>query len=113
MSLLPQYPAQPTRSIVDAVDVLIEEGPTLGRPLVDRVELEPDHRALIPLFGRRLKELRPLGTDVRILFTYGPDRTLILLYAGDKSGQWTSWYQRAIPAAARLYRDYLAETDQE
>ena len=34
---------------------------------VDRVELEPEHRELIPLFGRRLKELRPLGTDIRIL----------------------------------------------
>ena len=68
MSRLPQYPSQPTRSIVDAVDVLAESGPTLGRPLVDRIELEPDHRELIPLFGRRLKEIRPLGTDVRILF---------------------------------------------
>jgi len=29
-----------------------EVGPTLGRPLVDRIEVEPDHRELIPLFGR-------------------------------------------------------------
>lgn len=56
MSGLPQYPAQPTRSIVDAVDVLAETGPTLGRPLVDRIELEPDHRDLTGVFGRRLKE---------------------------------------------------------
>ncbi len=112
MSTLPQYPSQPTRSIVDAVDVLAETGPTLGRPLVDRVELEPNHRDLIQLFGRRLKELRPLGTDVRILFTFAPDRTPVLLYAGDKSGEWNDWYRRAIPAAARLYRDYLAATNQ-
>lgn len=112
MSSLPQYPSQPTRSIVDAVDVLADLGPTLGRPLVDRIELEPDHRGLIPLFGRRLKEIRPLGTHVRILFTFAPDRTLVLLYAGDKSGEWNDWYRRAIPEAAHLYREYLDATDQ-
>jgi len=111
MLKLPQYPSQPTRSIVDAVDVLAEFGPTLGRPLVDRIELEPDHRGLIPLFGRRLKELRPLGTDIRILFTFAPDRTLILLYAGNKAGAWNDWYRRAIPEAARLYREYLSATN--
>ena len=108
---LPQYPSQPTRSIVDAVDVLAETGPTLGRPLVDRIELEPDHREFVPLFGRRLKELRPLGTDIRILFTFAPDRTLVLLYAGDKAGAWNDWYRHAIPEAGRLYRDYLATTN--
>jgi hypothetical protein len=112
MLRLPQYPGQPTRSIADAVDGLAEIGPTLGRRLVDRIELEPDHRGLIPLFGRRLKELRPLGTDIRILFTFAPDRTLVLLYAGDKSGGWNNWYRRAIEEAAGLYRDYLAATNQ-
>ena len=112
MRTLPQYPGRPTRPIVDAVDVLAETGPTLGRPLVDRIELEPEHRELIPLFGRRLKELRPLGTDIRILFTFAPDRTLVLLYAGDKAGAWKDWYRRAIPKAARLYREYLATTNQ-
>lgn len=112
MRALPQYPSQPTRSIVDAVDVLAETGPTLGRPLVDRIELQPDHRELIPLFGRRLKELRPLGSDIRILFTFAPDRTLVLLFAGDKAGEWSTWYRRAIPEAGRLYRGYLATTNQ-
>lgn len=111
MRTLPQYPSRPTRSIVDAVDVLAETSPTLGRPLVDRIELEPEHRELIPLFGRRLKELRPLGTDIRILFTFAPDRKLVLLYAGDKAGAWNDWYRRAIPEAARLYHDYLATTN--
>lgn len=112
MRSLPQYPVHPTRSIVDAVDLLAEVGPTLGRPLVDRIELRPDHRDLVPLFGRRLKELRPLGTDIRILFTFAPDRTLVLLYAGDKGGAWNDWYRRAIPAAGRAYADYLDEIQQ-
>jgi hypothetical protein len=34
-------------------------------------------------------------------------------YAGDKSGAWNAWYRRAIPEAARLYRDYLANTNQK
>lgn len=113
LSGLPQYPDQPTRSIVDAVDILEEVGPSLGRPLVDRIELEPDHSDWTPVFGRRLKELRPLGTHVRILFTFSPDRTLVLLYAGDKAGQWNDWYRDAIPAAGCLYGEYLAATAQE
>ena len=56
MRTLPQYPSRPTRSIIDAVDVLAETGPTLGRPIVDRIALEPEHRELIPLFGRALFE---------------------------------------------------------
>ena len=60
MSTLPQYPSQPTRSIIDAVDVVAEMGPTLGRPLVDRIELEPDHRELIKLFGRQVGRVERL-----------------------------------------------------
>ena len=45
--------------------------------------------------------------DIRILCTFGPDRTLVLLYAGDKAGEWNRWYRTAIPEAARLYREYL------
>lgn len=112
LDTLPQYPAQPTRAIVDAVDHLAEVGPTLGRPLVDVIKLEPDYRDLLPLFGHHLKELRPLSTDVRILFTFGPDRALVLLWAGDKTGDWTRWYREAIRGAARLYRQYLEDTGQ-
>ncbi len=108
----PQFPGQPTRSIMDAVERLIDDGPALGRPLVDVIKLVPDYRDLVALFGNHLKELRPLGTDVRILFTFGPDRTLVLLYAGDKVGEWKRWYKTAIREAAQLYRDYLEETGQ-
>jgi hypothetical protein len=52
-----------------------------------------------------LKELR-IGT-IRILFTFGPNRVPVLLIAGDKQGDWSRWYSRAIREAADLYRDYL------
>lgn len=107
MADLPDYPGQPTRGIVDAVDYVAQMGPTTGRPIVGEISLDPDYRDLIAIFGKHLKEIRPLGTDVRILFTFGPDRALVLLYAGDKQGEWNRWYQRAIPEAARLYVEYL------
>lgn len=112
MIALPQYPEQPTRGIVDAMDVLELDGPALGRPLVDVIKLVPEYSDLVPLFGNHLKELRPLGTDVRILFAFGPDRTLVLLYAGDKAGNWRGWYPTAIREAAVLYREYLKGTGQ-
>lgn len=112
MADLPAYPAKPTGAIIDAVDYVAEGGPVVGRPLVDVIKLDPDYREFIPLFGTHLKEVRPLGTHIRILATFGPDRTLVLLYAGDKAGDWSRWYRDAIPAAARLYRAYLEDTGQ-
>ncbi|MFI7593073.1 type II toxin-antitoxin system RelE/ParE family toxin [Micromonospora sp. NPDC049359] len=58
-----------------------------------------------------LKELRP-GT-VRILFVFDPWRASILLVAGDKAGQWQSWYQQAIPLAEQRYEIYLKERAQQ
>lgn len=87
-----------------AVDVLSEYGPTLGRPLVDT------------LTGSKianLKELRPRQTMIRILFVFDPWRSAILLTAGDKTGQWNSWYDRAIPHAEELYAVYLKERAEE
>jgi hypothetical protein len=109
MAELPPVPGKPTQAIIDAVDYVAEYGPSTGRPLVGEVSLDPDYRDFIPLFGRHLKEIRPLGTKVRILCLFGSDRTLVLLVAGDKEGEWNSWYRWAIPEAARLYREYLKE----
>lgn len=87
-----------------AVDVLSEYGPTLGRPLVD---------TLTAAKIANLKELRPRQTTIRILFVFDPWRSAILLTAGDKRGQWSSWYERAIPHAEELYAVYLKERAQE
>lgn len=112
MAALPMFPNQPTRAILDAVDYVEQEGPAATRPVLAEVSLEPDYREFVPVFGHHLREVRPLGTDVRILCTFGPDRTLVLLYAGDKVGQWNRWYRTAIAEAARLYAEYLEEADQ-
>jgi hypothetical protein len=60
-----------------------------------------------------MKELRPLGGDLRILFVFGPRRTAILLLGGDKSNEWNAWYDKAIPQAESLYAQYLHEIQKE
>lgn len=84
--------------VVQAVDLLAEGGPSLGRPLVDTIRGSSI---------ANLKELRP-GT-VRILFAFDPWRSSILLVAGDKAGRWNEWYAEAIPLAEYRYETYLKE----
>jgi len=55
-----------------------------------------------------LKQVRPLGTNIRILFTFDPRRAAILLLGGDKTGQWDKWYRKAIPVADDLYDEHLS-----
>ncbi|SCG50761.1 type II toxin-antitoxin system RelE/ParE family toxin [Micromonospora humi] len=88
--------------VVQAIDLLAELGPGLGRPLVDTI-----HGSSIA----NLKELRP-GT-VRILFAFDPWRSSALLVAGDKSGRWKAWYQEAIPVAEHRYELYLKDRARE
>ncbi|MQA25545.1 MAG: DNA-binding protein [Micromonosporaceae bacterium] len=88
--------------VVQAIDALSENGPGLGRPLVDTIAGSAISN---------LKELRP-GT-VRILFVFDPWRSSILLVAGDKAGQWNAWYQEAIPLAEKRYEIYLREREAE
>ena len=93
--------------VADALDVLAEKGPQLGRPLVDKVANSNVHN---------LKELRPGSTgktELRALFAFDPWRSAILLLGGDISGRWNEWYRRAIPEAEELYQQYLDERKQE
>jgi hypothetical protein len=93
--------------VVDAIDRLADGGPGLGRPLVDRLEGSQIHN---------LKELRPGSagrSELRIIFVFDPWRSAILLVGGDKSGDWSGWYRRAIPQAEELYAEYLKEREAE
>jgi hypothetical protein len=88
-----------------AVERLAEIGPTLGRPTVAEVDLSRESAALREALPH-LKELR-VGSSIRVLFTFGPDRVPVLLVAGDKAGDWHGWYRTAIAEAARGYAEYL------
>jgi len=55
-----------------------------------------------------MKELRPAGTSIRILFLFDPRRHAVLLLAGDnKAGNWKSWYDKNIPIAEQRYENWL------
>ncbi|MEZ5176615.1 MAG: type II toxin-antitoxin system RelE/ParE family toxin [Acidimicrobiia bacterium] len=86
------------------IELLERHGPGLGRPVVDTITGSS---------LANLKELRARseGSDLRVLFVFDPLRRAVLLLGGDKSGQWTKWYQRAIPRAEMRYQEYL-ESDQ-
>jgi hypothetical protein len=87
-----------------AVERLQQGGPGLGRPWVDT--LHGTHSA-------NLKELRPRGGNIRILFAFDPRRMAILLIGGDKTGRWQEWYAEMIPLAEALYADHLREIEEE
>ena len=89
--------------VAQAVAALREEGPSLGRPLVDRIKGSRIHH---------LKELRPGSrgrSEIRIIFAFDPARSALLLLGGDKAGNWQRWYRDNIPLAEQLYLDYTAE----
>lgn len=85
-------------AVAGAVDLLEQRGPQLGRPTVDRIKGSNIHN---------MKELRPAGTTVRVLFAFDPKRQAILLVAGDKAGQWKAWYRENVPVAEARYEAWL------
>ena len=61
-----------------------------------------------------MKELRTSkGGAPRVLFAFDPRRYAILLLGGDKSGEWSDWYEWAVPQADDLYDTHLQELDEE
>jgi hypothetical protein len=92
--------------VAQAVALLREEGPALGRPLVDRLKGSTIHH---------LKELRPGSrgrSEIRIIFAFDPARSALLLLGGDKAGNWQRWYRDNIPVAERLYLDYTTDDEE-
>lgn len=103
VSWLDSQPAFTRERVTMALVVLANEGPNLGRPLVDSVAGST---------VRNLKELRVSSSSrsaIRILFCFTPARMALLLVAGDKSGNWSDWYGDAIREAEELYEQYLED----
>lgn len=87
--------------VMAAIEVLREFGPQLGRPLVD---------TLTASRHKNMKELRPgsVGrTELRVLFAFDPERSAIMLIAGDKARDWKRWYKTNVPVADQLFDDHL------
>ena len=87
--------------VAATIEHLERLGPGLGRPWADSLR------------GTRLKELRPRGGHLRILFRFDPRSVAILLVGGDKARGWRRWYAEHVPAAEALYRGYLDELREE
>ena len=83
------------RTVFEALEA---HGPTLPRPLADRVKESRHHH---------MKELRPPRGNNRVLFAFDPNRRAVILVGGDKTGQWNRWYRTNIPRADRLYDRHL------
>jgi hypothetical protein len=91
-------------AVTAAVNVLQRGGPSLGRPLVDTIK-QSRHK--------NMKELIPPASDIRVLFAFDPRRAAILLIGGDKSGEWSAWYDRMVPVADGLFDEHLRELESE
>ncbi|WP_420485283.1 type II toxin-antitoxin system RelE/ParE family toxin [Iningainema tapete] len=87
--------------IAAVLDVLSEEGPTLGRPYVDTISESSFNN---------MKELRVQfrGFPWRILFAFDPERKAILLVGGNKQGN-KRWYEENIPIADKRFKEHLEE----
>jgi hypothetical protein len=95
-------PVEDQESIKDAVDLLEQRGPGLGRPLVDIVTASRH---------ANMKELRT-GTT-RTLFAFNRKRTAILLIGGDKRDRWQDFYTEMMPIADDLFDEHHKELETE
>jgi hypothetical protein len=74
------------------------EGPALRRPLSGKIQ------------GSRfknMKELIPPRGNIRILYVFDPKRRAIFLLGGDKTDDWTEWYDANIAIADAIYERHL------
>lgn len=89
-------------ALLAAIRVLRDRGPALGRPLVDTIEGSRH---------KNMKELRPGSTgrsEIRVLFAFDLERQAILLVGGDKSEDWSRWYDVNIPVTDDRFDAHLA-----
>ncbi|MGH9129050.1 MAG: type II toxin-antitoxin system RelE/ParE family toxin [Acidimicrobiales bacterium] len=99
-------PADHQEVLTARIAILREHGPALGRPTVDTITGSS---------MANLKELRASAgrAHLRVLFAFDPERRAVMLTGGNKSGQWQSWYRRAIPTAERLYTEHVTRQPKE
>jgi hypothetical protein len=90
-------------SIGMVLDILEEQGASLGRPYVDTVKGSA---------FTNMKELRVQhdGNPYRILFAFDPQRQAVLLIGGNKRGD-KRWYEKSISVADKRFAEYLEETN--
>jgi hypothetical protein len=96
-----QLPTAARLELLAKIPLLEEFGPTLKRPHVDTLNGSTHPN---------MKELRFSASDGvwRVAFAFDPDRSAILLVAGDKSGgSEKRFYQKLIEIADRRFKQHL------
>jgi len=93
----------------DLLDAAVEKleiyGPALGRPLADTITGSKHPN---------MKELRPIGSYIRVFFAFDPRRAAILLIGGEKKrGRWKKFYEEMIPVADALYEQHIEQLRRE
>lgn len=100
MKWMESLPQKDRNHLAARIDLLVEQGPALGRPVVDTIK------------GSRhsnMKELR--HGKLRLLFAFDPNKQAVILIGGSKEDRWTEWYTENIPIADDLYDEWLGELD--
>lgn len=94
-------------AVMERVALLREKGPTLNRPVVDRIKSSAHHN---------MKELR-IASDgaIRVLFAFDGFRRGVLLVGGIKSdgNKWNEWYGEQVAAADALFDRHLREEENQ
>ena len=85
------------------IDHVVDGGPTLGSPHVEKIQRTNLHR---------LKEMR-VDRGIRVLFAFDSNRDAVMLVGGDKTGKWNGWYEPNIKRAERLYADHKRSIGKE
>ena len=93
-------PEADRENVLTSILLLRERGPMLSRPYADTV------------YGSKytnMKELciQSLGRPIRAFFAFDPQRTGIILCAGDKGGNDKRFYDEMIPVADKEYAAHL------
>ena len=92
--------------VTASVDLLEQMGITLGFP----------HSTAIEGSALALRELRVQshGHAFRVFYAFDPQRDAIVLIGGDKTGVSNDrFYRQYIPQAEKIFREYLAEIEEE
>ncbi len=92
--------AQDQDAVDYVVDLLIAKGVTLGFP----------YSSAITTANFALRELRTQsgGEPIRVFYAFDPERQAVLLIGGNKTGD-DRFYERMVPLAERIWRQYLQE----
>jgi hypothetical protein len=83
------------------VDYLAATGVTLGFPRSSEIKGAS--------FALRELRIQSQGCPIRVFYAFDPVRQAVLIIGGDKTGD-DRFYERMIPLAERIWKEYLDET---